>query len=146
MDILNIRNIDIESKIKEIINNLNITEYDGMCEVYANIISENLNKLGIMNRILKTDDFKANYHHVFVIAFDSSNYYLIDPTYRQFELRGYLYKIKWFPAEILKSKMKDYDKFIEDGVIKVDDELLTQYLYSFNKLDEDYELSNVIMK
>lgn len=87
-DILNITNKDIESEIKDVIEETNI-ELNGLtkirtCMIYSSKVSELLRKRNIVNRICNikvNDDFN---HQFVMVPYNNEESFIIDLTIEQF--------------------------------------------------------------
>ena len=111
---LNINNLDIEEEIKSTINDVNneLSELttDQTCKIYSSMIYEKLKEKGILSKLIDTENFGNDFSHMFVIALDNTDKYLIDLTYEQFKE---------------KEKLND---LLTNGYIKIDDETFKDYL------------------
>ena len=149
--ILNIGNIDKFEKIKEIVNIerkklLNqVNELDGFCKFIANQIECDIkeNISGVKTTLIDLNDI-SNIDHVFLIAEYRFNNeikkILIDPTFVQFtkQKNKALVNLKYWPSEKLDSNFVDI--LLKDGLIKVNEEDLKNYLRAFNNITkEDYK-------
>lgn len=128
--LVNIKNIDYEKEIKDIIKKVK-DEYDGLttdmtCKIYSSIIHSKLREKHVNSRIINTKDLGFAYEHQFVIASNLQEKYLIDLTYSQF--------FSELPLEF-----KNLDT---NGYIKYDDNILKEYLKNINsikKIDNIYK-------
>ncbi len=88
MNLLNIKNLDIvviiQESIAETRERLKGLDYNQTCKIYSGLLFEILKSKGVLVHLMNTRDFGNFYEHIFLLAFDGNNYYLIDLTYRQF--------------------------------------------------------------
>ena len=89
-DLTNIKKLDIEKEIIEAIQDTkdelpNLTT-DTTCMIYSDYLSRNLTKRHVINRIVSTSDYDLPYYHQFNIVPDNDKLYLIDLTFKQFQV------------------------------------------------------------
>ena len=89
-DLTNIKKLDIEKEIIEAIQDTkdelpNLTT-DTTCMIYSDYLSRNLTKRHVINRIVSTSDYDLPYYHQFNIVSDNDKLYLIDLTFKQFQV------------------------------------------------------------
>lgn len=89
-DLTNIKKLDIEKEIIEAIQDTkdelpNLTT-DTTCMIYSDYLSRNLTKRHVINRIVATSDYDLPYYHQFNIVPDNDKLYLIDLTFKQFQV------------------------------------------------------------
>ncbi len=88
MNILNIKNQNIEEVIKEAIEKvkekLQGLDYNQTCLIYSSALFEILKSKHILVHIINTLDLGYSFEHQFLLVYDGNKYYLIDLTYRQF--------------------------------------------------------------
>ena len=88
MNILNIKNQNIEEVIKEAIKEvkekLQGLDYNQTCLIYSSALFEILKREHILVHIINTLDLGYSFEHQFLLVYDGNKYYLIDLTYRQF--------------------------------------------------------------
>ena len=87
-DLLNIRNINIEDTIKEVISSCKL-ELNGLttnqtCKIWSSYIYEELRKRHVLVELLSTEDIEDAYIHYFNAIPYNCNYYVIDLTFKQF--------------------------------------------------------------
>ena len=82
MNILNIRNQDIEvvirDSIKEVKEKLRGLDYNQTCLIYSSALFEILKRKHILVHIINTLDLGYSYLHQFLLVYDGNKYYLID--------------------------------------------------------------------
>ena len=90
-DLINIKKLDIETEIKEAIEDTkdelsNLTT-ETTCMIYSDYLSRNLTKRHVINRVVSTSDYNLPYYHQFNIVPGKDNkLYLIDLTFPQFQV------------------------------------------------------------
>lgn len=89
-DLTNIKKLDIEKEIIEAIQDTkdelpNLTT-DTTCMIYSDYLSRNLTKRHVINRIVSTSDYDLPYYHQFNIVPANDKLYLIDLTFKQFQV------------------------------------------------------------
>lgn len=122
---LNIKQINIENTIKQIINKNKqiIPNTTGMCQVASNLIYNDLQSKHIPSRIINTKELGLGYEHEFLLVKDIKKYFLIDITYDQFLISN----------TILNKEL------LNNGYIIIDNNTLTNYLNSIpNTFKIDY--------
>jgi len=146
-----ILNIGSPNNSKEIIGEVIddvYSEYDqkginseGMCKVFANIISSKLSDKKVDNRVLNLKDEYDLYEHEVVICRgiddEKVKYYLIDFTYSQF-----CGKYPW--NEIIKTETgKNFAyRLVKDRYLEVDDDSIIMYINSFGSDLKSFNLNN----
>ena len=124
-DLLNIRNIDIESTIEDAINET-IEQLNGLtdertCLIYTSYLYDNLKKRHIVARIIDTkDDLNMSYKHQFVLVpKDSDNNYILDLTAKQFGSNDLYDQLNSKGYQLLSSNLyQSYLNHIESSTIK----------------------------
>lgn len=144
MELINIRNNDIIGELDKIIEELKIHDVDGMCVVYTSLIMNRLASKNILCKMINTNDLDITYEHYFLLIPYMDSYILVDPTYEQFEEKGELYAMNWYPANLLKSEIGElYNDFINKKYMIVNDELISKYLYSLSGVKKEYSLDSI---
>ena len=127
---LNINNLDIEEEIKLTISDvkkeLSELTTDQTCKIYSSMIYEKLKEKGILSKLIDTENFGNDFSHMFVIALDNNDKYLIDLTYEQFKE---------------KEKLND---LLTNGYIKIDDETFKDYLEIVLKSKNSFSIDDAL--
>ena len=90
MNILNIRNINVEEEIKksiaEVREELSDLTDERTCMIYTSYMYQSLRKKSIMALIIDTyNDLELNYSHYYImVPIDNKKCYIVDLTYQQF--------------------------------------------------------------
>ena len=131
MNILNIRNQDIEvvirDSIKEVKEKLRGLDYNQTCLIYSSALFEILKRKHILVHIINTLDLGYSYLHQFLLVYDGNKYYLIDLTYKQFN----------------DNSLSDLN---ENGYIEIDDNIFKFYLKVVTNNDLPIDLSEAFLK
>lgn len=131
MNILNIRNQDIEEvirdSIKEVKEKLKGLDYNQTCLIYSSALFEILKRKNILVHIINTLDLGYSFEHQFLLVYDGNKYFLIDLTYRQFN----------------DDYLNDLNNF---GYIKVDNQIFKFYLKVVTNNDLSIDLSEAFLK
>lgn len=127
---LNINNLDIEEEIKTTINDvkneLSELTTDQTCKIYSSMIYEKLKEKGVLSKLIDTENFGNDFSHMFVIALDNNDKYLIDLTYEQFKEKDKL------------------NSLLTDGYIKVDDDTFKDYLEIVLKSKNSFSIDDAL--
>ena len=131
---LNIANLDKETVIKKAIENtksdLEGLDYERMCLVYSSYLYENLKDMSCLAYIIDTDDLGFDYKHRFVLVpADTTDYYLIDLTYKQF----------------IKDDEK-LNKLYNDGYEMMDNDKYNYYLNKVTGSDRNITIDESLFK
>ena len=132
-------------------------DLEGLCKVVAVNIHHELVSNGIVARMVNVQDYygENGKDHVFVIAFikdQSSQYLLIDPTYRQFcGLKGeLLFPLNYYPDRYLEEKNHNLlNQLLSDGMAIINDfdyQIYLSSLVSSNMVDSSIHLDDVLIK
>lgn len=131
MNILNIKNQDIEEvirdSIKEVKEKLKGLDYNQTCLIYSSALFEILKRKHILVHIINTLDLGYSYLHQFLLVYDGNKYYLIDLTYKQFN----------------DNSLSDLN---ENGYMKIDDNIFKFYLKVVTNNDLTMDLSEAFLK
>ena len=131
MNILNIKNQDIEEvirdSIKEVKEKLQGLDYNQTCLIYSSALFEILKRKHILVHIINTLDLGYSYLHQFLLVYDGNKYYLIDLTYKQFN----------------DNSLSDLN---ENGYMKIDDNIFKFYLKVVTNNDLTMDLSEAFLK
>ncbi|HIU11788.1 MAG TPA: hypothetical protein IAB65_03710 [Candidatus Onthocola stercorigallinarum] len=131
MNILNIKNQDIEEiirdSIKEVKEKLKGLDYNQTCLIYSSALFEILKRKHILVHIINTLDLGYSYLHQFLLVYDGNKYYLIDLTYKQFN----------------DNSLSDLN---ENGYIEIDDNTFKFYLKVVTNNDLTMDLSEAFLK
>ena len=131
MNILNIKNQDIEEvirdSIKEVKEKLRGLDYNQTCLIYSSALFEILKRKHILVHIINTLDLGYSYLHQFLLVYDGNKYYLIDLTYKQFN----------------DNSLSDLN---ENGYIEIDDNIFKFYLKVVTNNDLTMDLSEAFLK
>lgn len=131
MNILNIKNQDIEEvirdSIKEVKEKLKGLDYNQTCLIYSSALFEILKRKNILVHIINTLDLGYSYLHQFLLVYDGNKYYLIDLTYKQFN----------------DNSLSDLN---ENGYIEIDDNTFKFYLKVVTNNDLTMDLSEAFLK
>ena len=131
MNILNIKNQDIEEiirdSIKEVKEKLKGLDYNQTCLIYSSALFEILKRKHILVHIINTLDLGYSYLHQFLLVYDGNKYYLIDLTYKQFN----------------DNSLSDLN---ENGYMKIDDNTFKFYLKVVTNNDLTMDLSEAFLK
>lgn len=131
MNILNIKNQDIEEiirdSIKEVKEKLQGLDYNQTCLIYSSALFEILKRKHILVHIINTLDLGYSYLHQFLLVYDGNKYYLIDLTYKQFN----------------DNSLSDLN---ENGYIEIDDNTFKFYLKVVTNNDLTMDLSEAFLK
>ena len=131
MNILNIKNQDIEEiirdSIKEVKEKLQGLDYNQTCLIYSSALFEILKRKHILVHIINTLDLGYSYLHQFLLVYDGNKYYLIDLTYKQFN----------------DNSLSDLN---ENGYIEIDDNTFKFYLKVVTNNDLTMDLSEDFLK
>ena len=131
MNILNIKNQDIEEiirdSIKEVKEKLKGLDYNQTCLIYSSALFEILKRKHILVHIINTLDLGYSYLHQFLLVYDGNKYYLIDLTYKQFN----------------DNSLIDLN---ENGYIEIDDNIFKFYLKVVTNNDLTMDLSEAFLK
>lgn len=131
MNILNIKNQDIEEvirdSIKEVKEKLKGLDYNQTCLIYSSALFEILKRKHILVHIINTLDLGYSYLHQFLLVYDGNKYYLIDLTYKQFN----------------DNSLSDLN---ENGYIEIDDNTFKFYLKVVTNNDLSIDLSEAFLK
>ena len=131
MNILNIKNQDIEvvirDSIKEVKEKLKGLDYNQTCLIYSSALFEILKRKHILVHIINTLDLGYSYLHQFLLVYDGNKYYLIDLTYKQFN----------------DNSLSDLN---ENGYIEIDDNIFKFYLKVVTNNDLTMDLSEAFLK
>ncbi len=131
MNILNIKNQDIEEiirdSIKEVKEKLKGLDYNQTCLIYSSALFEILKRKHILVHIINTLDLGYSYLHQFLLVYDGNKYYLIDLTYKQFN----------------DNSLSDLN---ENGYIEIDDNIFKFYLKVVTNNDLTMDLSEAFLK
>lgn len=131
MNILNIKNQDIEEiirdSIKEVKEKLQGLDYNQTCLIYSSALFEILKRKHILVHIINTLDLGYSYLHQFLLVYDGNKYYLIDLTYKQFN----------------DNSLSDLN---ENGYIEIDDNIFKFYLKVVTNNDLTMDLSEAFLK
>ena len=131
MNILNIKNQDIEvvirDSIKEVKEKLKGLDYNQTCLIYSSALFEILKRKHILVHIINTLDLGYSYLHQFLLVYDGNKYYLIDLTYKQFN----------------DNSLSDLN---ENGYIEIDDNTFKFYLKVVTNNDLTMDLSEAFLK
>lgn len=131
MNILNIRNQDIEvvirDSIKEVKEKLRGLDYNQTCLIYSSALFEILKRKNILVHIINTLDLGYSFEHQFLLVYDGNKYYLIDLTYKQFN----------------DNSLSDLN---ENGYIEIDDNIFKFYLKVVTNNDLTMDLSEAFLK
>ena len=131
MNILNIKNQDIEEiirdSIKEVKEKLKGLDYNQTCLIYSSALFEILKRKHILVHIINTLDLGYSYLHQFLLVYDGNKYYLIDLTYKQFN----------------DNSLSDLN---ENGYIEIDDNIFKFYLKVVTNNDLTMDLSEEKIK
>lgn len=127
---LNINNLDVEEEIKSTVNDvkneLSELTTDQTCKIYSSMIYEKLKEKGVLSKLIDTENFGNDFSHMFVIALDNTDKYLIDLTYEQFKE---------------KEKLND---LLTNGYIKIDDETFKDYLEIVLKSKNSFSIDDAL--
>ncbi len=89
--ILNIRNENIEDKLKNAIlkcqKDLNGLTKERMCKVYNSYLGQILNEEHVLYKLVNTLDLELDYEHIFLLVpnnLTDNGYFLVDLTFSQF--------------------------------------------------------------
>lgn len=128
---LNISSKDTEETIKSVIDEtkdeLKNLDIERMCKVYSGLVYTKLKQKNVICRLVDTASYGNNYSHVFVIALDNKNNFLIDLTYGQFSIKD-----------------KSLNKLLTDGYIFLTDDVLKKYLKDVTNGDKEFSVSDAI--
>ncbi len=131
MNILNIKNQDIEEvirdSIEEVKEKLQGLDYNQTCLIYSSALFEILKRKHILVHIINTLDLGYSYLHQFLLVYDGNKYYLIDLTYKQFN----------------DNSLSDLN---ENGYIEIDDNIFKFYLKVVTNNDLTMDLSEAFLK
>lgn len=131
MNILNIRNQDIEvvirDSIKEVKEKLRGLDYNQTCLIYSSALFEILKRKNILVHIINTLDLGYSFEHQFLLVYDGNKYFLIDLTYKQFN----------------DNSLSDLN---ENGYIEIDDNIFKFYLKVVTNNDLTMDLSEAFLK
>lgn len=131
MNILNIRNQDIEvvirDSIKEVKEKLRGLDYNQTCLIYSSALFEILKRKNILVHIINTLDLGYSFEHQFLLVYDGNKYFLIDLTYKQFN----------------DNSLSDLN---ENGYIEIDDNTFKFYLKVVTNNDLTMDLSEAFLK
>lgn len=131
MNILNIKNQDIEvvirDSIKEVREKLRGLDYNQTCLIYSSALFEILKRKNILVHIINTLDLGYSFEHQFLLVYDGNKYYLIDLTYKQFN----------------DNSLSDLN---ENGYIEIDDNIFKFYLKVVTNNDLTMDLSEAFLK
>lgn len=131
MNILNIKNQDIEvvirDSIKEVKEKLRGLDYNQTCLIYSSALFEILKRKNILVHIINTLDLGYSFEHQFLLVYDGNKYYLIDLTYKQFN----------------DNSLSDLN---ENGYIEIDDNIFKFYLKVVTNNDLTMDLSEAFLK
>ena len=131
MNILNIKNQDIEEvirdSIKEVKEKIKGLDYNQTCLIYSSALFEILKRKHILVHIINTLDLGYSYLHQFLLVYDGNKYYLIDLTYKQFN----------------DNSLSDLN---ENGYIEIDDNIFKFYLKVVTNNDLTMDLSEAFLK
>lgn len=131
MNILNIKNQNIEvvikESIKEVKEELQGLDYNQTCLIYSSYLYEILKRKNILVHLINTLDLGYSFLHQFLLVYDGFEYFLIDLTYRQFS-DDYLDNLKNF------------------GYIKVDNNIFNYYLKVVTNNDLSIDLDDAFIK
>ena len=131
MNILNIKNQDIEvvirDSIKEVKEKLKGLDYNQTCLIYSSALFEILKIKNILVHIINTLDLGYSFEHQFLLVYDGNKYYLIDLTYKQFN----------------DNSLSDLN---ENGYIEIDDNIFKFYLKVVTNNDLSIDLSEAFLK
>lgn len=131
MNILNIKNQNIEvvikESIKEVKEELQGLDYNQTCLIYSSYLYEILKRKNILVHLINTLDLGYSFLHQFLLVYDGFEYFLIDLTYRQFS-DDYLDNLKNF------------------GYIKVDNNIFNYYLKVVTNNDLSIDLDDAFTK
>ena len=131
MNILNIKNQDIEEvirdSIEEVKEKLQGLDYNQTCFIYSSALFEILKRKHILVHIINTLDLGYSYLHQFLLVYDGNKYYLIDLTYKQFN----------------DNSLSDLN---ENGYIEIDDNIFKFYLKVVTNNDLTMDLSEAFLK
>ena len=131
MNILNIKNQDIEEvikvSIKEVKEKLQGLDYNQTCLIYSSALFEILKRKHILVHIVNTLDLGYSFEHQFLLVYDGNKYYLIDLTYRQFN-------------------DNTLNELNENSYIKIDDNTFKFYLKVVTNNDLTMDLSEAFLK
>lgn len=131
MNILNIKNQDIEEiirdSIKEVKEKLKGLDYNQTCLIYSSALFEILKRKHILVHIINTLDLGYSYLHQFLLVYDGNKYYLIDLTYKQLN----------------DNSLSDLN---ENGYMKIDDNTFKFYLKVVTNNDLTMDLSEAFLK
>lgn len=131
MNILNIKNQDIEEvirdSIEEVKEKLQGLDYNQTCLIYSSALFEILKRKHILVHIINTLDLGYSYLHQFLLVYDGNKYYLIDLTYKQFN----------------DNSLSDLN---ENGYMKIDDNIFKFYLKVVTNNDLTMDLSEAFLK
>ena len=131
MNILNIKNQDIEvvirDSIKEVKEKLRGLDYNQTCLIYSSALFEILKIKNILVHIINTLDLGYSFEHQFLLVYDGNKYYLIDLTYKQFN----------------DNSLSDLN---ENGYIEIDDNIFKFYLKVVTNNDLTMDLSEAFLK
>ena len=131
MNILNIKNQDIEEiirdSIKEVKEKLKGLDYNQTCLIYSSALFEILKRKHILVHIINTLDLGYSFEHQFLLVYDGNNYYLIDLTYRQFN----------------DNSLSDLNK---NSYIKIDNNIFKYYLKVVTNNDLVINLNEAFIK
>ena len=140
--------VDIENKLVDIIKGVvhevrrDNKDLVGLCKVVANNISFELDKNKIDYRVISLIDYNL-YDHEFIIARTMRDkkmeYYLIDPTFRQF--RGY------YPYDNLEKLDKNMlDNILDKGYFKINNNHYNSYFKSFGYDGRELDINSVFLE
>lgn len=131
MNILNIKNQDIEvvirDSIKEVREKLRGLDYNQTCLIYSSALFEILKRKNILVHIINTLDLGYSFEHQFLLVYDGNKYFLIDLTYKQFN----------------DNSLSDLN---ENGYIEIDDNIFKFYLKVVTNNDLTMDLSEAFLK
>lgn len=87
--LINIKGLDLNKEIRDVISEVKSyyedLTIDRTCYIYSSKIYDELKKRGISAHLINTNELDFRYEHYFVLVpIDEKDYYLIDPTYGQF--------------------------------------------------------------
>lgn len=126
------------NRVKNEIKSVGVDSMDGLCIYCAHNIGCDLMEMGIDYDRLDIEDLTGvPYSHQFLIVY-MDDYYLVDPTYLQFEEKNEsLILFKEWPAKVLSQTKEGrnlLNNLLNDGYSKINQNDINLYLNSFNPL------------
>lgn len=120
---------------------------DGMCKIYAAVLQQSLSNQDIYSKIVNTQKLGASYEHEALLVYGDNKYFLVDPSFDQFEKKDHKYltaSFKEYPAEVIKKQdINLYHNLKEEKYSRINDQSLATYLRA---IDQDGLIDKISLR